>query len=184
MSSPTAEHALTQIGAPFFSMPIPFAPFALRGKLLVGPVPWTIDSLDHVGDMPRCVGGQLRGKAVNDMAMNSPICVGTGKGVGRDHQVCLRVVQPVSQSCDAHGDVSRLIGESAMPLDFCGEGDVVLLFYGPIYCGHVKLSVVEKEILPSVVGSMGDLFWSSVERSRVGQTVSPIGHKELGAKSH
>ena len=101
------------------------------------------------------------------MATNLPICVGAGEGVRRDHQVCLRVVQPVPQSCNAHRDISCLVGESAMPLDFRGEGDVVFLFYSPVYCRHVKLSAVEKEILPSVIGSMGGLLRSSVERSRV-----------------
>ena len=50
--SPAAEHALMQVGAPFFSVSIPFAPFTLRGKLLIGPVPWTVDGFDHAGDVP------------------------------------------------------------------------------------------------------------------------------------
>ena len=81
-----------------------------------------------------------------------------------------------------HRDISRLVGESAMPLDFRGEGDVVLLFYSPVYCGCVKLSAVEEEILSSVIGSMGDLFRSGVERSRVSRTVSPVGYEELRAE--
>ena len=51
VSSSTAEHTLTQVGTPFFSMPIPLAPFALRGELFVGPIPRAIDSFDHSGDM-------------------------------------------------------------------------------------------------------------------------------------
>ena len=46
-----AEHTFTQVGAPFLSMPIPLAPFALRGELFVGPVPRAVDSFDHSSDM-------------------------------------------------------------------------------------------------------------------------------------
>ena len=49
--SPTAEHTLAQIRAPLLSMPIPLAPLALRGELLIGPVPWAVNSFDHVGNM-------------------------------------------------------------------------------------------------------------------------------------
>ena len=52
-----------------------------------------------------------------------------------------------------------------MSLDFCGERDVVLLFYGPVHCRGVKLSVVEQEVLPPIVGSMGDFLGSSVKGS-------------------
>ena len=49
--SSTTEHTLTQVGAPFFSMPIPLAPFALRGKFFVGPVPRAVDGFDHSSDV-------------------------------------------------------------------------------------------------------------------------------------
>ena len=52
-----------------------------------------------------------------------------------------------------------------MPFDFCGERDVVLLFYGPVHCRRVKLSVVEQEVLSPIVGSVGDFLGSSVKRS-------------------
>ena len=51
VSSPTTEHTLSQIGAPLFSMPIPLAPFALRGELFVGPIPRAVDSFDHSSDV-------------------------------------------------------------------------------------------------------------------------------------
>ena len=125
--SSATEHTLAQICAPLFSMPIPFAPLALCGELLIGPVPWTIDGFDHAGDMPRRIRGRLRRKMVNDVAMNSPICVGVGKGVGRDHEVSLHVVQSVSQGRDSHSDVSCLVGEPAVSLDFRRERDVIFL---------------------------------------------------------
>ena len=80
---------------------------------------------------------------INNVATNSPVCVGVGKGMGGDHQVHLCVVQPISHSCNTHRDISCLVGESMMPLDLCGERDVVLLLYGPVHCGRVKLSIVE-----------------------------------------
>ena len=116
VSFSTTEHTLTQIGAPLFSVPILLAPFALRGELLVSPVPWTIDSLNHAGDMPRRIRGRLRGEAIDNMATNSPIRVGAGEGVGGDHEVGLSVVQPIPEGGDSHGDVSCLVGESAMSL--------------------------------------------------------------------
>ena len=53
MSSSAAEHTFAQIGAPFLSMPVSFAPLALCGEFLIGPIPWAINCLDHSRDMAR-----------------------------------------------------------------------------------------------------------------------------------
>ena len=100
----------------------------------------------------------MRRKTVDDVATDSPICVSAGEGVGRDHKVSLRVVQSISQGRDSHSDVSCLVGEPAVPLDFCLERDVIFLLQSPIYRRCVKLSVVEEEILSTVIGCMRDLF--------------------------
>ena len=57
VSSPATEHALTQVRAPLFLMPIPLAPLALCGEFFISPVPWTVDGFDHAGDVPRRIGG-------------------------------------------------------------------------------------------------------------------------------
>ena len=48
----------------------------------------------------------------------------------------------------------------------------------------MKLSAMEEEILLAVVGSMGSLLWSGVERSRVDWAVPPVCHEKLGARNH
>ena len=53
MSSSAAKHALMQVGAPLLSVSILLAPLALRGEFLVGPVPWTVNCLDHSRDVVR-----------------------------------------------------------------------------------------------------------------------------------
>ena len=116
------------------------------------------------------------------MATDSPIGIGARKGVGGDHQICLRVVQMVSHGCDTHRDVPCLVSELVVPFNFGGQGDVVLLLYSPVYRRCVQLSAVEEEVLLLVVGSMRGFFGSGMERTRVDWAVPAICHKELGAR--
>ena len=118
------------------------------------------------------------------MLTDSPIGISTREGVGGDHQIGLRVMQTIPHGRNVHCYISHLVSESAMPFDFHGQRDVILLFYGPIYSGCVKLSAMEEEILSAVIGSMGSLLRSGVERMRVDRAVPSICHKKLGAGSH
>ena len=119
MSSSSTKHAFAQVGAPFLAMPLSFAPLALHSKLLVSPVPWAVDCLDHARDVVGRVGRQLGGESVNDVVMNLPVRVSTGEGVGGDHQVCLCIVQAVPRGHDVHCNVSCLVREPTISLHFC-----------------------------------------------------------------
>ena len=121
---------------------------------------------------------------VDNVSADLLICVSMREGMGRDHQICLRVVQTVPHGRDTHCYVSCLVGDSAMPLDFRGQCDIVLLFYGPVYGGCVKLSAMEEEILSAVIGCMGSLLGSGVDRSQVDRAVPPVCHEKLGAGNH
>ena len=118
------------------------------------------------------------------MAADPSIGISTRERVRGDHQVCLRVVQTVPHGCDTHGYVSRLVGESAMPLNLRSQRDIVFLLYGPVYGGCVKLSAMEEEILSAVIGSVRGLLRSGVERSRVDRAVPSVCHEKLGARNH
>lgn len=56
LSSP-AQHVATKIGAPFFAMPIAFAPLALHGKFFIGLVPQAVNCFNHSQN----VSGGIRG---------------------------------------------------------------------------------------------------------------------------
>ena len=49
--SSATQHTLAQIGVPLLTMPLSFAPLALRGKFLIGSIPGAINCLNHARDM-------------------------------------------------------------------------------------------------------------------------------------
>lgn len=70
MSSPSTEHAVAEIGTPFFAMPITLAPLTLCGKFFIGPVPWAVNGFDHPQDMSRGIGGGVSGEPVDNLVIH------------------------------------------------------------------------------------------------------------------
>ena len=110
-----------------------FAPEAFVTQLLVSPIPWTVDGGLNAANVPGIEGGRGGHEVVGDVTAKAAVGICACQVTSRLKEGEPLVCELFVHFCDLAGAANDSRPRGMMADDFCMDGVIPFLLYGPVH---------------------------------------------------